>query len=94
MDEILNLVELIVGVAVMCESKAVFIRNIFLLNPDSQAVLKDLVEHVLGRATDIEEEETEEVEEISDPTNIPSSTADEELLRFCFFFSLLVFILN
>jgi hypothetical protein len=59
-EEIINLVELVVGVAVMCESKAIFIRNIFLLNPDSQAILKDLVEHVLGRATDLEEEDAAE----------------------------------
>lgn len=87
LDEILNLVELVVGVAVMCESKAVFIRNIFLLNPDSQAVLKEFVEHVLGRATDLEEDTEESVQ---DPSNIPSSsTSDEELLRFLLLLPLL-----
>lgn len=54
-EEIINLVELVIGVAVMCESKNTFIRNIFLLNQESQAVLHDLVAHVLEKAVDIEE---------------------------------------
>ena len=53
-DEILNLLEL---VAVMCEDKAVFIAKIFELNDVSQAVLKGLVEQVMGRAEDIEEDD-------------------------------------
>ena len=53
-DEILNLMELVVGAAVMCEAKAVFIRNIFQLNHVSQAVLKDMIEQVLSRAEDID----------------------------------------
>jgi hypothetical protein len=79
-EEILNLVELVVGVAVMCESKAVFIRNIFLLNSDSQTVLKELVEHVLGRATDLEEDQsTDEV--------MAASGSEEELIRYASFIS-------
>jgi len=58
-DEILNLLELIVGVAVMCEDKAVFIPKIFELNDLSQAVLKGLVEQVMSRAEDIEDENGE-----------------------------------
>jgi hypothetical protein len=72
-------VELVVGVAVMCESKAVFIRNIFLLNSDSQTVLKELVEHVLGRATDLEDDQsTDEV--------MAASGSEEELIRYSSFF--------
>lgn len=56
-DEILNLLELVIGVAVMCEDKAVFIAKIFELNDVSQAVLKGLVEQVMGRAEDIEEDD-------------------------------------
>jgi hypothetical protein len=56
LDEILNLLELVVGAAVMCEDKAVFIPKIFELNDLSQAVLKGLVEQAMGRAEDIVEE--------------------------------------
>lgn len=79
-DEIIKLVEIVVGVAVMCESKAIFIRNIFLLNPDSQAVLKDLVEHVLGRATDLDEIEGDD-SDTGLVTAQDSSNAEEELIR-------------
>lgn len=87
-EAILPLVELVVGVAVMCERKAEFIRDIFLLNPDSQAVLKEMVEHVLGRASDLEEEEGEgagEGEEAEGQTagedKPQPSNAEEELIR-------------
>ena len=56
LDEILNLLELVVGAAVMCEDKAVFIPKIFELNDLSQAVLKGLVEQAMGRAEDIVDE--------------------------------------
>lgn len=52
-EDLLSMLELIVGAAVMCEDKATFIRNIFLLNHASQTVLKGLVEQVLSRAEDI-----------------------------------------
>ena len=51
-DDLLNLLEFIVGAAVMCEEKASFIRNIFLLNHSAQAMLKRLVERVLSRVED------------------------------------------
>lgn len=43
-----------VGAAVLCEDKAVFIPKIFELNDLSQAVLKGLVEQVMGRAVDLD----------------------------------------
>ena len=50
------------------------------MNPDSQAVLKDLVEHVLGRATDLDEIEGDDgdagIVHVQD-----SSNAEEELIR-------------
>lgn len=76
-EAIINLVELVVGVAVMCESKATFIRNIFLLNPDSQAVLKELVEHVLGRATDLEDSDNAENADAA----VVDVNGEEELIR-------------
>eukprot|EP01038_Epipyxis_sp_PR26KG_P014145 gene14145-18983_t len=57
--DILNILELVVGVAVMCEDKAKFIRNIFLLDIKSQTVLKGLIEQVLGRAEDLDDDEVE-----------------------------------
>lgn len=54
-DDILDLLELVVGAAVMCDDKAVFIPKIFNLHEVSQAVLKGLVEQVMGRAVDLED---------------------------------------
>lgn len=48
-DEIILLVELMVGVAVMCENKAAFIQNIFALRPVDQSVLKGIIEQVMQR---------------------------------------------
>ena len=55
-DEILSLVELVVGAAVMCESKATFIQNIFSLNHASQTALKGHIEQVMQRMTDYDGE--------------------------------------
>jgi hypothetical protein len=45
-EELFNLVEIIIGAAVMCEHKAEFIPRIFSLDEDSQAVLKASIENV------------------------------------------------
>ena len=64
-DAVLDLFELVVGAAVMCEAKAKFIQNIFALNHASQTVLKGLVEQAMQRMQpyegngDEDEEETE-----------------------------------
>jgi hypothetical protein len=55
-DEILSLVELVVGAAVMCESKATFIQKIFSLNHASQTALKGHIEQVMQRMTDYDGE--------------------------------------
>ena len=52
-EEMLSLVELVVGVAVMCPDKARFIQNIFALDAASQSALKGLVERVMQRTEDI-----------------------------------------
>lgn len=57
----MNLLELLIGAAVMCEEKATFIRNIFLLNHSAQAMLKRLVERVLSRVEDIQQLNTDPV---------------------------------
>ena len=48
-DNLLELLELIVGAAVMCERKATFIQAIFRLDHISQTVLKGIVEHAIDR---------------------------------------------
>ena len=60
------MIELVVGVAVFCDNKQTFIGKIFELTPESQTVLKSMVQHVMEAAVDIEEggeEEDGEVEE-------------------------------
>mmetsp|Transcript_15944 Transcript_15944/g.26848 ORF Transcript_15944/g.26848 Transcript_15944/m.26848 type:complete len:728 (+) Transcript_15944:127-2310(+) len=52
-DELWNLLELVVGAAVMCEDRDMFIQNIFSLGSHSQAVLKALVEQGMSRVEDI-----------------------------------------
>ena len=48
-DNLLELLELIVGAAVMCDRKATFIQAIFRLDHISQTVLKGMVEHAIDR---------------------------------------------
>jgi hypothetical protein len=50
-DEILNLVELVIGVAVMCDEKAIFIQKIFGLDIDTQNVLKTLIQQVMSKSS-------------------------------------------
>lgn len=59
--EILSMLELVVAVAVMCEDKAIFIPKIFELDHLSQTILKNLVEQVMGRAVDADNEETDDL---------------------------------
>lgn len=47
-DTIIKLVELILGVAVMCDDKAIYISKIFELDLNSQKVLKQLIEKVMA----------------------------------------------
>jgi len=58
-EELLSLLELVVGVAVMCEDKAVFIQKIFSLDAVSQSVLKGVVEQVMSRCTESNEDDVE-----------------------------------
>jgi hypothetical protein len=51
-DSLLELLELVVGAAVMCERKATFIQAIFGLDHLSQTVLKGMVEHAMHRMQD------------------------------------------
>jgi hypothetical protein len=48
-----------VGVAVMCEDKATFIQHIFDLDDISQVVLKELIEQVLHRVVDINDDKND-----------------------------------
>lgn len=75
-DEIIKLVELIVGVAVFCDSKQVFIGKIFELSADSQSVLKGLVQHVMESAEDLAVETSDAF------VDVDASPADEEEVTF------------
>ena len=51
---IVALLELVIGVAVLCDNKAQFIPKIFGLQADSQVVLKSMVERVMARLEEAE----------------------------------------
>ncbi|CAE7680013.1 hook3, partial [Symbiodinium microadriaticum] len=54
-SHIICLLELVIGVAVLCDNKAQFIPKIFSLQQDSQVVLKSMVERVMARLYDIDD---------------------------------------
>jgi hypothetical protein len=54
-DSLLELLELVVGAAVMCERKGTFIQAIFGLDHLSQTILKGLVEHAIESMKDYPE---------------------------------------
>ena len=66
---LLDLLEVIVGVAVLCENKSHFIQKIFSLEESSQLVLKEMVENVMQRVYDLEEYEEEYEEEEYENSN-------------------------
>jgi hypothetical protein len=53
------LLELVIGVAVLCENKANFIQRIFSLDQSSQEVLKGMVERAMHRMWDLNADEEE-----------------------------------
>lgn len=55
-DELLALIEIVVGVAVCCPNRNDYIQDIFSLPPDSQAVLKTLIESAMAHCTDLDVE--------------------------------------
>ena len=57
MDQILSLIEVVMGAAVMCDEKAQFIARIFALDHDSQTVLKGMIERVMTRVTNLDSDE-------------------------------------
>ena len=57
---VIALLELVIGVAVLCDNKAQFIPKIFALQADSQVVLKSMVERVMARLEEAEGEGGEE----------------------------------
>lgn len=60
-EAITNFLQLIIGVAVLCENKANFIQRIFSLHQSSQEVLKGMVERAMNRTWDLHAEVEEEV---------------------------------
>jgi protein HOOK3 len=65
-DDFMDLLELVVGCAVLCENKARFIKNIFSLDVSAQAVLKGMIERVMARVSDVSHADYEEEEEDDD----------------------------
>lgn len=80
-DEILYLVELVVGVAVMCEDKATYIRNIFHLNDLSQAFLKGLIEQVLHLAEDLPDNTSTTNNTTNNTNTINNIDSDSNILK-------------
>jgi hypothetical protein len=58
-NAIINFLELVIGVAVLCENKANFIQRIFSLDQSSQEVLKGMVERAMHRTWELQTEEEE-----------------------------------
>ena len=58
-EEVVSLLELILGAAVQCDDKAEFIGAIFALEEMSQLVLKGMVEAAMGRSSSLEDEDEE-----------------------------------
>jgi hypothetical protein len=79
LGEIVPVVEVVVGAAVMCENKAVFIQRIFALDHDSQSVLKGIIEQVMSRVVDYEGEGDEDGD--ADVSRPEEERDSEDLLR-------------
>lgn len=62
-DDLIDLLELVVGCAVLCADKATFIKAIFSLDVTAQSVLKGMIERVMTRVSDVDGGEYEEEEE-------------------------------
>ncbi len=51
-EELLNLIELVIGAAVLCPRKSEFIDKIFKLSQETQFVLKEFIERAMSRLAD------------------------------------------
>lgn len=90
-EELFKLIELVVGVAVFCENKQAFISKVFELSPDSQTVLKSMVQRVMESGTETaaqvdDDDDDEAAEAIDDPNAIlgditNANSSNEELNR-------------
>ena len=65
-EEIFNLIEIIIGVAVLSEHKSEFIKHLLTLPVSSQVSLKGFVEGALSRVVDIAGEDDEELNDINE----------------------------
>ena len=65
-EEIFNLIEIIIGVAVLSEHKSEFIKHVLTLPESSQVILKGFVEGALSRVVDIAGEDDEELNDIDE----------------------------
>lgn len=83
-DNLLELLELIVGAAVMCDRKATFIQAIFRLDHISQTVLKGMVEHAIDRMKvypPVEDDEEDGKQTAMEHEHAGRGDPSEELIR-------------
>eukprot|EP01041_Mallomonas_annulata_P000351 gene351-629_t len=82
-DELFNVLELVVGCAVLSDNKAHFIQNIFSLDHESQTVLKGMVERVMRRTSAVDEsvELSEGDHSYTEEEEEDGSGGSEELIR-------------
>jgi DNA repair exonuclease SbcCD ATPase subunit len=78
-DEIVGLLEVVLGAAMQCDDKAVFIQAIFTLGEVAQLVLKGMVERAMARMYSLEGGEAVEEEHEDASSHMAGGT--EELLR-------------
>jgi predicted nuclease with TOPRIM domain len=78
LDEMLGLVEVIVGAAVMCENRGVFISKITGMDHISQAVLKALIQRVMERVVDLGGTASDPVGDATGNAEVGGSMEDSE----------------
>ena len=77
-DTVIKLIELILGVAVMCEDKAIYISKIFELDLTSQKVLKQLIEKVMAYVEPVDRYNSNNT---TTTNNSKSNSNNDELVR-------------
>lgn len=81
-EELLNLMEVVIGVAILCDDKAVHIQEIFSLSQETQKELQVLIECVMGRVSDVgATDATADVEGAADDADGSSAVTSLKLER-------------
>ena len=80
-DDLIDMLELIVGCAVLCEDKGRFIQAIFSLDHSAQAILKGMIERVMGRVSDASGKAYEETDEAEVSFTAKDASEDNLMLQ-------------